>query len=100
MSLVEIREIDKSFGHLHVLKRVSLDFAEGEIVAIIGRSDSGKSTLLRCINGLEPLQGGRLRVDGDLVNAPKRTCAGKMTGKLEGLHQTWMGESMQPLPSL
>ena len=71
MPLVEIREVDKSFGHLHVLKRVSLDVAEGEIVAIIGRSGSGKSTLLRCINGLEPIQGGTIRVDGDLVNAPK-----------------------------
>ena len=71
MSLVEIREVDKSFGHLHVLKRVSLEVAEGEIVAIIGRSGSGKSTLLRCINGLEPIQGGTIRVDGDLVNAPK-----------------------------
>jgi polar amino acid transport system ATP-binding protein len=71
MSLVEIREVDKRFGHLHVLKRVSLDVAEGEIVAIIGRSGSGKSTLLRCINGLEPIQGGTIRVDGDLVNAPK-----------------------------
>jgi polar amino acid transport system ATP-binding protein len=71
MSLVEIRDVDKSFGHLHVLKRVSLDVAEGEIVAIIGRSGSGKSTLLRCVNGLEPIQGGSIRVDGDLVNAPK-----------------------------
>jgi polar amino acid transport system ATP-binding protein len=71
VSLVEIREVDKSFGHLHVLKRVSLEVAEGEIVAIIGRSGSGKSTLLRCVNGLEPIQGGSIRVDGDLVNAPK-----------------------------
>jgi polar amino acid transport system ATP-binding protein len=71
MSLVEIRDVDKSFGQLHVLKRVSLDVAEGEIVAIIGRSGSGKSTLLRCINGLEPIQGGSIRVDGDLVNAPR-----------------------------
>jgi polar amino acid transport system ATP-binding protein len=71
MSLVEIREVDKSFGHLQVLKHVSLTVAEGEIVAIIGRSGSGKSTLLRCVNGLEPIQGGTIRVDGDLVNAPK-----------------------------
>jgi polar amino acid transport system ATP-binding protein len=71
MSLVEIRDVDKSFGQLHVLKRVSLDVAEGEIVAIIGRSGSGKSTLLRCINGLEPIQGGSIRVDGDLVDAPR-----------------------------
>jgi len=71
MALVEIHEVDKSFGHLHVLKQVSLQVAEGEIVAIIGRSGSGKSTLLRCINGLEPIQGGTIRVDGDLVTAPK-----------------------------
>ena len=71
MALVEIHEVDKSFGHLHVLKQVSLQVAEGEIVAIIGRSGSGKSTLLRCINGLEPIQGGTIRVDGDLVSAPK-----------------------------
>ncbi len=79
MSLVEIRDIDKSFGRLHVLKGVSLDVAEGEIVAIIGRSGSGKSTLLRCVNGLEPIQGGSIRVDGDLVNAP--------TGDLRRLRQ-------------
>jgi len=76
MSLVEIRDLDKSFGQLHVLKRVSLDVAEGEIVTIIGRSGSGKSTLLRCINGLEPIQGGSIRVDGDLVNAPKADLRG------------------------
>ena len=71
MALVEIEHVDKSFGPLHVLKQVSLQVAEGEIVAIIGRSGSGKSTLLRCINGLEPIQGGTIRVDGDLVTAPK-----------------------------
>jgi polar amino acid transport system ATP-binding protein len=71
MSLVEIRDVEKSFGPLQVLKQVSLEVAEGEIVAIIGRSGSGKSTLLRCINGLEPIQSGAIRVDGDLVNAPK-----------------------------
>jgi len=71
MSLVEITDVDKHFGPNHVLKRVTLEVAEGEIVAIIGRSGSGKSTLLRCINGLEPIQGGTIRVDGDLVNDPR-----------------------------
>jgi polar amino acid transport system ATP-binding protein len=71
VSLVDIEAVDKSFGQLRVLERVTLRVALGEIVAIIGRSGSGKSTLLRCINGLEPIQGGTIRVDGDLVNAPK-----------------------------
>jgi polar amino acid transport system ATP-binding protein len=71
MSLVDIVDVEKRFGHLDVLIGVSLAVAEGEIVAVIGRSGSGKSTLLRCINGLEPIQGGTIRVDGDLISAPK-----------------------------
>ena len=64
MSLVEIANIHKHFGALHVLDDVSLAVEPSEIVAIIGRSGSGKSTLLRCINGLEPVQKGRIVVDG------------------------------------
>jgi polar amino acid transport system ATP-binding protein len=71
MSLVEIREISKSYGTVPVLKGVSLDIAKGEVVAVIGRSGSGKSTLLRCINGLEPIQAGSISVDGVQVNDPK-----------------------------
>jgi polar amino acid transport system ATP-binding protein len=71
MSLVEIREISKSYGSVEVLKDVSLDIAKGEVVAVIGRSGSGKSTLLRCINGLEPIQAGSISVDGVRVDEPK-----------------------------
>ncbi|MGH7318930.1 MAG: amino acid ABC transporter ATP-binding protein [Candidatus Rokuibacteriota bacterium] len=71
MSLVRIEAVDKRFGRLQVLTQVSLDVAQGEIVAIIGRSGSGKSTLLRCINGLEPIDGGSIWVDGELVNGPR-----------------------------
>ncbi|MBN9440289.1 amino acid ABC transporter ATP-binding protein [Bosea sp. (in: a-proteobacteria)] len=70
MSLVEIREISKSYGSNQVLKNVSLDVAKGEVVAVIGRSGSGKSTLLRCVNGLEEIQSGTIRVDGVQVNDP------------------------------
>jgi polar amino acid transport system ATP-binding protein len=70
MSLVEIREVSKSYGTNQVLKGVSLAIEKGEVVAVIGRSGSGKSTLLRCVNGLEPVQAGTIRVDGVTVNDP------------------------------
>ncbi len=70
MSLVEIADIRKRFGAVEVLKGISLTLEKGEIVAIIGRSGSGKSTMLRCINGLEKVQAGRIVVDGIDVTAP------------------------------
>ncbi len=71
MSLVEIADIRKRFGAVEVLKGISLTLEKGEIVAVIGRSGSGKSTMLRCINGLEKVQSGRIVVDGIDVTAPK-----------------------------
>ncbi len=70
MPLVEITDIHKRFGAVEVLKGVSLSLEKGEIVAVIGRSGSGKSTMLRCVNGLEPVQAGRIVVDGIEVTAP------------------------------
>ncbi len=70
MSLVELRDVVKRFGDLTVLDKVSLDIQPGEIIAVIGRSGSGKSTMLRCINGLEPIQEGRIVFDGVTVNDP------------------------------
>ena len=70
MSLVELHDVVKRFGANTVLDRVSLTVQPGEIIAIIGRSGSGKSTMLRCINGLESIQGGRIVFDGETVNDP------------------------------
>ena len=70
MSLVELHNVVKRFGANTVLDRVSLTVEAGEIIAIIGRSGSGKSTMLRCINGLEPIQEGRIVFDGVTVNDP------------------------------
>jgi polar amino acid transport system ATP-binding protein len=70
MSLVELADIRKRYGAVEVLKGISLTVEKGEIVAIIGRSGSGKSTMLRCINGLEKVQAGRIVVDGIDVTAP------------------------------
>jgi polar amino acid transport system ATP-binding protein len=71
MSLVELKDVVKRYGQNTVLNGVSLAVEKGEIIAIIGRSGSGKSTMLRCVNGLEPIQGGSVAVDGRVVNDPK-----------------------------
>jgi polar amino acid transport system ATP-binding protein len=69
MSIVKISQLEKYFGHLHVLKDINIDVAEREVVVIIGRSGSGKSTLLRCINFLEEPDSGTVEVDGISVAA-------------------------------
>ena len=70
MSLVELKNVVKRYGDNTVLNGVSLTVEKGEIIAIIGRSGSGKSTMLRCVNGLEPIQGGTVAFDGKVVNDP------------------------------
>lgn len=64
MAILEVKNISKSFGDLSVLKDISFDVSQGEVLAIIGPSGSGKSTLLRCINQLEKADGGSVLVDG------------------------------------
>ncbi|MBR3351590.1 MAG: amino acid ABC transporter ATP-binding protein, partial [Erysipelotrichaceae bacterium] len=64
MALVEIRNIHKNFGTLEVLKGIDCSVDEGEVVCLIGRSGSGKSTMLRCINLLEIPDSGEIRVFG------------------------------------
>ena len=61
MSLLEIRGLKKSFDGLEVLKDISLQVRQGEVLGIIGPSGSGKSTLLRCATGLETPDGGEIR---------------------------------------
>ena len=66
--LVSIHDVHKSFGKLEVLKGVSLDVMQGEVICIIGPSGSGKSTLIRCINALNDIQKGSIKVQGVEVN--------------------------------
>ncbi len=67
MNLLEIKNLKKSFGELQVLKDISMNVRDGEIVSIIGPSGSGKSTLLRCATLLETMDSGSLCYDGTIV---------------------------------
>src|SRR5699024_3517886 len=67
--MIKIRNLQKSFGKLNVLKDINLTVNAGEIFGIVGRSGAGKSSILRCINRLETYTGGSLKVDGVEVNS-------------------------------
>ncbi|MEE0859572.1 MAG: amino acid ABC transporter ATP-binding protein [Acutalibacteraceae bacterium] len=82
--MLEVKNIKKSFGKLDVLKDISLDVLEGQVLAIIGPSGSGKSTLLRSIMNLETIDSGEINICGQTlvknnekgvaVYAPKKEC--------------------------
>ena len=61
---IHVNHLKKNFGKLEVLKDVSTDVYEGEVVVVIGPSGSGKSTFLRCLNRLEDITGGEVIIDG------------------------------------
>lgn len=62
--IIKVSNLKKKYGELEVLKDISLDIAEGEVLCIIGPSGSGKSTLLRCLNALEEINDGQVSVLG------------------------------------
>jgi polar amino acid transport system ATP-binding protein len=70
--LLKVTHLHKEFGNNVVLKDINLSVKRGEVVVIIGPSGCGKSTFLRCLNGLEEIQGGIITVDGLPVEADKR----------------------------
>ena len=62
--LIELDGVNKHFGELHVLRDIDLTVGRGEVVVVIGPSGSGKSTLCRAVNRLEPIESGRIMLDG------------------------------------
>ena len=68
---IHVSHLKKNFGHLEVIKDISTDIYEGEVVVILGPSGSGKSTFLRCINRLEEPTGGEIIVDGQTITDKK-----------------------------
>jgi polar amino acid transport system ATP-binding protein len=73
--MIELKEVHKSFGANHVIRGFTASVSRGEVVCVIGASGSGKSTILRCINGLESYDQGEVRVEGQRVNRYDRSIA-------------------------
>lgn len=79
--MIEFKNVDKYYGDFHVLKDINLTINKGEVVVIIGPSGSGKSTLLRCINRLETISGGSLKIHNIELN-DKKTDINKLRRKI------------------
>lgn len=67
MEVIAVENLQKTFGTLEVIKDISFTVNKGEVLGIIGPSGSGKSTILRCINQLEQITGGTIRICGDVL---------------------------------
>jgi polar amino acid transport system ATP-binding protein len=70
MTFLEVKAVEKSYGTHKVLQKVDLSVNSHDVVCLIGASGSGKSTLLRCINALEGIDAGSIRIGGDPVHGP------------------------------
>ena len=68
--MIEVKDLQKHFGDLHVLNGINEVIHDGEVVVVIGPSGSGKSTFLRCLTLLEEPTGGQVIIDGQQINAP------------------------------
>jgi ABC-type polar amino acid transport system ATPase subunit len=86
LTMIDVRHLVKSHGTLRVLDGVSLSVKRGEVAAVIGPSGGGKSTLLRCINGLEAFEEGEVQVD-EVCLRPGAGQHGKMAGTLRELRR-------------
>ena len=65
--MIVLKNVQKHFGELHVLKDIDLEVPAGQVVVVLGPSGSGKSTLCRTINRLEPIDSGEILVEGRLL---------------------------------
>lgn len=65
--MIQIKNLNKSFGNLRVLKEINMEVHESDVVVLVGASGSGKSTLLRCMNFLEKKESGKILIGGDLI---------------------------------
>ena len=85
MPILEVNDINKSFGKTEVLKGIDFSMEKGEVISVIGSSGSGKTTLLRCIAFLEKADRGQIKVDGEVVfdTSDKKKASSKALRKMQ-----------------
>jgi polar amino acid transport system ATP-binding protein len=79
--MIRVKNLNKSYGNLHVLKDINLSVNKSEVVVLIGASGSGKSTLIRCINFLEMKDSGEIIIEGESID-PKKHDLSKVRQKV------------------
>jgi len=99
MVILEVENISKRFGTAEVLNNISFSLKEGEVLAIIGSSGSGKTTLLRCLNFLEKMDTGRIKVRSEtLIDCDDHTHYKKSDMRLKRLHFGLVFQSFNLFP--
>lgn len=89
-NLIEIENLRKSYHREEILKGINLNVKQGELISIIGRSGCGKTTLLRCINGLEILNHGRITIDGTTLEIKDSNRVQNIEAKLSKRRSPYM----------
>ena len=103
--MIRVRNLDKSFRELQVLKRINLTVSPSEVVVVIGASGSGKSTMLRCINFLEKPDKGTIMIDGQIMDPGNESMLNAMRSQMGMVfqhfnlfpHRTVLGNVMEGL---
>lgn len=87
--MIETKNIKKTFGRLMVFKDLNLKIKKGEVVVIIGSSGSGKSTFLRCLNGLEEINDGIIEIEGKILNSKDKKSMKELCSKMGMVFQNF-----------
>ncbi len=87
--MIETKNIKKIFGELIVFEDLNLKIRKGEVVVIIGSSGSGKSTFLRCLNGLEEIDGGIIEIEGRILDSNNKKSMKEVCSKMGMVFQNF-----------
>lgn len=102
MAVLEVKNLHKKFGNIEVLKGIDMSMEKGEVLAVIGSSGGGKTTLLRCLNFLERCDKGTIAIDGEMIvkegefAPPRKKARGLKSKTVQGEEQKVITKSIYP----